>query len=291
MNCKEANEILITDFLLSQGVEPKKISGNSYWYLSPFRDEKTPSFKVNISLNRWYDFGIGIGGKLVDLGVRMFETDVSKFLERIKDQDFSSPFSFQQPIVSDSLPIILKIKKIENKALLSYLTDRAINPIWIAQTFCEEIYFSINNKNYFGIGFKNDLGGYEIRNKYFKGCIGAKGITTIKGKTTKTFVLFEGFMDFLTAYSEGGCITEFSYIILNSVNQIHHAIAELQIQNPSEVAAYFDNDEAGRKCFSTIKAVFPSIHDHSENYKSFKDVNEAAVTRRNNYIKSLNKQN
>jgi hypothetical protein len=26
----------------------------------------------------------------------------------------------------------------------------------------------MNDKNYFGIGFKNDSGGYEIRNKYSK---------------------------------------------------------------------------------------------------------------------------
>lgn len=284
MNCKEANEILIEDFLLSQGIEPRKISGNNYWYLSPFRDEKTPSFKVNTSINRWYDFGIGLGGKLVDLGVRMFETDVSEFLARLKGQDFSNSFSFQQPIAIDSLPIIKKIKKLENKALLSYLTDRAINPIWIANFFCEEIYFTVNDKSYFGIGFKNDLGGYEIRNKYFKGCIGSKGITTIERTTTKTFVLFEGFMDFLTAFSDGGLITESSFIILNSVNQIHHAMEELQKHSDVNVEAYFDNDDAGRRCFSTLKASFPNALDCSQRYEEFKDLNEKSVAIRNSYL-------
>lgn len=282
MNCKEANEIQIADFLLSQGIEPKRICGNNYWYLSPIRNENNPSFKVDITINRWYDHGIGVGGKLVDLGIRLFEVDVVEFLERLKSQSFPDSFSFHKPQPQRVLPAIKKVKRIGNKVLLDYLTDRAIHPPAIAENFCREVYFSIQSKNYFGIGLKNDLGGYEIRNKYFKGCIGEKAITTILSNSTskknvKTFVLFEGFFDFLSAYQEGGIITDFSYIVLNSVNQIHHAIVELEKHQTEEVFAYFDNDEAGRKCFSILKAAYPIASDHSDHYKGFKDVNEMTI--------------
>ena len=281
MNCQEANEMSITNFLLSQGFEPKRISGNNYWYLSPLRNESTPSFKVDITINRWYDHGVGTGGKLVDLGIRLFEVDVSEFLEKIKSQNFPDSFSFQKPESQSAITVIKKVKKLENKALLSYLSDRAIHPLWVAENFCQEIYFSVHAKNYFGIGFKNDLEGYEIRNKYFKGCIGHKAITTIlsnsQSKTdAKTFVLFEGFFDFLSGFKEGE-ITNFSYIILNSVNQIPHAVSELQRHCPENVVAYFDNDEAGKKCFAVLKSAFPKAIDHSNRYEEFKDVNEKAI--------------
>ena len=59
MNCAEANQIDMVDYLYSVGYLPQKINGNSYWYLSPLRSEKPASFKVNRAKNVWYDHGIG----------------------------------------------------------------------------------------------------------------------------------------------------------------------------------------------------------------------------------------
>ncbi len=36
---------------------------------------------------------------------------------------------------------------------------------------CSEAHFTHNGKRYFAIAFPNISGGYEIRNRYFKGCI------------------------------------------------------------------------------------------------------------------------
>ena len=287
MNCKEANEILITVFLFSLGIEPKRVAGNNYWYLSPFREENTPSFKVDASMNRWYDHGIGVGGKLVDLGIRIFEIDVVEFLKKISDQNFSNSFSFQKPEREVSLPTIKKVKELENKALLSYLKVRGIDPVWIAELFCKEVYFSVNSKNYFGIGIKNNLGGYEIRSVYFKGCIGPKGITTIKKDSSKSFAVFEGLFDFLSAFQQGGIITDFSFIILNSVNQIEHAIVELMKHNPDFIFSYFDNDEAGRNCYSILKSSFPNTIDRSHLYEGYSDLNEMVMAK-NVFTNSLN---
>ena len=68
MNISEAKQIRIVDYLRLLGHEPKNARGGQYWYLSPFREEKTPSFKVNDRLNEWYDFGAATGGDLVELG-------------------------------------------------------------------------------------------------------------------------------------------------------------------------------------------------------------------------------
>jgi len=40
MNCDEANQIDLVDYLYSLGYQPEKIKNNDYWYLSPLREEK-----------------------------------------------------------------------------------------------------------------------------------------------------------------------------------------------------------------------------------------------------------
>lgn len=57
MNIKDAKQIRIVEYLRIIGYSPVNVKGHQYWYLSPFRDEKTASFKVNDAINEWYDFG------------------------------------------------------------------------------------------------------------------------------------------------------------------------------------------------------------------------------------------
>ena len=131
------------------------------------------------------------------------------------------------------------------------------------------------------------MGGFELRNKYFKSCIGPKGITTIKRDTSNSWALFEGFSDFLSVFQEGGIITDFSFIILNSVNQLPHAIAELEKHHTDFIISYFDNDEAGKKSILKLKEAFPNAIDRSHHYAGFKDVNEMAIAT----LKKINKSN
>lgn len=277
MNCEEANKISIIGFLDSLGIKPVKTTGNSYWYNSPLRKEKTPSFKVDGRLNRWYDHGIAEGGKLVDLGTRLLSVDIPALLEKLSSQSIAS-FSFQQPEVHEPAYFqIQKIKDLNNKALTSYLDQRAI-PLSVAKEFCWEIYYEIQGKKYFAIGFENDSKGYEIRNKYFKACIGAKDITTIQNDSTERVALFEGFIDFLSWVKQlQAKMSRSSFIVLNSVNQIEKAKAKLLQLNPKIIEAYFDNDAAGRKCFEALVKDFPSAIDRSSLYKGLKDVNEMVV--------------
>lgn len=56
MTIAEAKQLCIVDYLASLGHHPQYVKSNQYWYLSPLREERTPSFKVNDRLNEWYDF-------------------------------------------------------------------------------------------------------------------------------------------------------------------------------------------------------------------------------------------
>ncbi len=57
MTIAEAKQLRIVDYLASLGYHPQSVTSKQYWYLSPLRNERTPSFKVNDRLNEWYDFG------------------------------------------------------------------------------------------------------------------------------------------------------------------------------------------------------------------------------------------
>lgn len=57
MTIEEAKQVRIVDFLAQLGHHAQYVKSDQYWYLSPLRDEQSPSFKVNDRLNEWYDLG------------------------------------------------------------------------------------------------------------------------------------------------------------------------------------------------------------------------------------------
>ncbi|HIP34099.1 MAG TPA: hypothetical protein EYG89_05190 [Bacteroidia bacterium] len=199
LTCEKAKQICLIKTLQNLGSSPTRETNNDAWFLSPFRTETKASFKVSKSLNRWYDYGLGKGGNTIDLIVLLKQYSVKETLEFLSGN--INPFSFhQQPINltrSDAKSYrIIKVKSLENQALLNYLKSRCIK-IEVAKKYCQEIYYEMNGKNYFAICFKNNSGGFEIRNKYFKGCLDKKEITIIKKKKNvithiylKVFLIF-----------------------------------------------------------------------------------------------------
>src|SRR5438128_10361158 len=83
MNCAEANKNDIVDYLYSLDYQPVKIRNNDHWYLSPLRDEKEASFKVDKRKNVWYDHGLGKGGRLVDFVMVYYNCNVEESLQKI----------------------------------------------------------------------------------------------------------------------------------------------------------------------------------------------------------------
>ncbi|MCF0064419.1 hypothetical protein [Dyadobacter chenwenxiniae] len=45
MTCEQAREISIVELLQNCKIHPQYVRGQDYWYLSPLRDEKTPSLR------------------------------------------------------------------------------------------------------------------------------------------------------------------------------------------------------------------------------------------------------
>ena len=281
MNCKQFNAIKLEEVLFSLGHLPTKHNEKEAWFLNPFGTETHASFKLDKKQNVWYLHSEGIGGNNTDFMKKYLNTSVKNVLEWAEKQTFSS---FQQQIISnknlEKLPKnyeILEIKNIEHSALLEYLNDRKV----VNQAkFTQEIHYRMNGKNYFGIGFKNDSGGYEIRNKFAKICLGKKDISTIKNGS-KSVKIFEGFFDFLSFKNIEKYLEKepSDYIILNSVSMIYKA--QKSLEDYKNIELYFDNDEAGNRAVEILKNELNNAEDGRVFYQNFKDLNEYLIQQTN----------
>jgi hypothetical protein len=280
MNISEAKNIPIADYLQSIGITPCKRHGNDLWYYSPFRNETEASFKVNPVRNEWYDFGAGKGGDILKFVMERYGiNDVSQALHIISGETSkitADSFSFRP---QENLPTFenIRILPLENPALIQYLTKRNIH-IPLAQQFCREVHFLYKDKLYFNIGFANDWGGYELRNKYFQGGLPPKTITSVQ-KGNDTCCIFEGFMDWLSFLTllhkrnpDVSNIHRRDYIILNSVANVSKAMNI--IGNYGKIYTCLDNDEGGRNATRLIQSANMTVCDCSAKYSGYKDLND-----------------
>ena len=80
----DLKNISIRLFLARRGIQPKYERNGYGMYLSPLRDEHTPSFKVDYVQNLWYDFGLGEGGTLLTLVMRLERCDSREANRRLQ---------------------------------------------------------------------------------------------------------------------------------------------------------------------------------------------------------------
>ena len=287
MDIQTAKQIRIADFLHSLGYSPVKQQCINLWYKSPLREETEASFKVNIERNQWYDFALGKGGNIIALAQELYCSDHVPFLlQRIEEQTpHIRPDSFSFGKQSSSEPRFqqLEIVPLSSPALLAYLQERGIN-IAMAKRECSEAHFTHNGKRYFAIAFPNVSEGYEIRNRYFKGCIAPKEISHIRqaGKARTTCYVFEGFMDYLSFLTlrQESCpnypeLDGQDYIVLNSVSNVNKALYPLG--SYERIHCFFDNDHAGMEALQQIRKEYGRdryIRDASQIYSGCKDLNE-----------------
>ncbi len=289
MNSKQAKEIPIESFLSQVGHKPTKMKGSDLWYTSPLREENSASFKVNQALNTWYDFGLGKGGNILDLVCEMFNEDIRGALYRLESSKFSKVTKNHVNQKNLNLQEKSYIKLIETKdldyfPLKNYLKERSID-IDIAKHYTKEVHFKLTKqgKLQVAVGFKNDKGYYEYRNKLIKGLIGKnKAITSINIENTPLVFVFEGFIDFLsfaTNFKFQFDIDKFSnmgFIILNSVSLKSKARNIInESTNIKTAKMYLDNDNAGNETQEYFEEQLDcKCVDMRPNYKNFEDYND-----------------
>lgn len=254
----------MVQFLKSLGHEPARVRNQDYWFKSPFRTERTASFKVNRNRNIWFDFAEGVGGDLIDFGVRYFNCSVGKLLEYLSNNSISDNLSFHPHILksgaSSDWPnspagekkeadagkiLILGNHPLMAVSLLQYLKKRCI-PVEIAQAFCREVDFELYGKRQIAIGFKNNKGGFELRNEHFKASSSPKAVTLID-QGSNSLIVVEGFFDFLSFQAlQLNPAPPPNFLVLNSLS--FFSKAKDLMDKYKVVNLYLDRDEKGIQC-------------------------------------------
>jgi DNA primase len=267
-------------YLQSLGYEPAAIkkNGTDYWYLSPLRNECEPSFHVNRATNEWYDFPLAAGGNMVDFCLRYYGCSVGELLLKY-DADFSlrglpvfdsELYGLQVPRASKL--VVTEVRNLYAYPLKNYLHERSI-PVSVANLVCKEVSYEISGRSYYGIGFKNDAGGWELRNKNFKQSSSPKDITTLRFGAPSVQV-FEGFMDFLSyralhPYQEPGTT---DFVVLNGAGMFERALPFLE--HHERVGLWLDRDVTGQAYTQYAISLGSKYRDESGLYSRHKDLND-----------------
>lgn len=289
--CEQAKQLDLVDYLRSLDHLPVKVRNNDYWYLSPLRQEKTPSFKVNRRLNVWYDHGTGKGGNLVDFGTLYFNCSVADLLQRLTGYQSTPDFSFHQPMQTNNQHltpatfagekkentsgkiVVLDTRPLRSPVLVQYLEVRCI-PVEIASRFCKEVDFLLYGERHSVIGFQNNAGGYELRSGNFKGSSAPKGITFLDNGRDEVAV-FEGFFSFLSfqTINQNQQVPLSNCLVLNSLSFLEKS--RPLMEQYRHVHLVLDRDTAGK--IHTQQALQwdkEKYIDRSDFYHPHKDLND-----------------
>ncbi|MPL55024.1 hypothetical protein SDC9_00491 [bioreactor metagenome] len=274
MNCKEIKEkISIRMVLESFNLFPVKENRNTAFYFALDREEKIPSLSVDFAKNKAFDFGTGKSYDVISIVQQMNLCSVSEALRYLEKFDFSNYNKLQsEETLHEKKYKILKVREIQHPALIQYLKSRKV---YEQKDLVKEIEYELNGKKYFGIGFFNNSGGIEIRNKYSKICLGKKDVTLIKNELniSNEILVFEGFFDYLTFRNlEKKENINSDYLILNSTAMLFKAKDELK--KYEKISLFLDNDSNGKSFKEKLQNQYKNVEDCSWIYHNFKDLNE-----------------
>ena len=188
-----------------------------------------------------------------------------------------------EPVFED-----VEVAPLFRSPLTEYLEERGI-PIGVASSHCCRLNYGVRGKRYFAVGFPNMAGGYEVRSCFFKGCVPPKSVSLVKLEDTPSdeCLLFEGFMDFLSAVTLG--ITgNTDCLVLNSVANVEKAAGLLD--GYGRIGCFLDRDEAGRRTLAALVGRYGErVTDRSSLYDGCKDLNEhlqrTTKKQKNNHLK------
>lgn len=302
------NDFPIVDFLSLVGHKVHRVYRAEHVYFSPLREEKTPSFSVNVHSNVWIDFGLGgAGGKLLALAQRLFNTDFTT-AARITAQlvaGWQRPAPVEAPLpVPEGLTMppvvptckkrVVRITELRDKILMEYLVnDRGIDlnavmkcpAVW--ERLREVHYWSNDAKDgtkqvrpNWSIGLLNEGGGYELFSKDYQSSLGGKSFTFIPGKQSGV-AIFESAIDLLSAITKTykrlkGKWSGFqmSVIVLNSIK--FRKQARDLVRTLGSIFYYGDNDKAGQEtaAYYRKECKGQDFYDERQKFRGYKDYND-----------------
>lgn len=273
MNCEQIKEkVSIRSVLESFNLFPAKQNSKTAFYFAIDREEKTPSLCVDFVKNKAFDFGTGKSYDVVSIVQQMNQCSVPEAIKHLEKFDIPENSLKMTKRESDKSFEIFDVKEIEHPALIQYLKSRKV---YNQRYLVKEIHYRFSGNYYFGIGFYNNSGGIEIRNKYSKICLGKKDVTVIKNARNekKEVCIFEGYFDFLTYFNLPNVQSSNSdFLILNSTAMFFNV--EKELKGYHKIVLFLDNDLSGKTLAENIIRNYKNVEDCSVLYGGFKDLNE-----------------
>jgi hypothetical protein len=281
MKIADAKSIPLDQFILYAKGLTGKLRAGRLWYCSPYRNENSPSFALSRDRMAWYDHGVGEGGNIIDLAMRLAQTDDVATSLRYIETSMGSGYIIQPPRV--------EFKKMEPEEPhyeivecapfemydywgkltphTKYLASRGIDVAFVSP-YLNAIKFKVKNDVKKGVkdGFamKNLSGGFETRSDlfrmgYLKTTVGEKDISVIEAKDSsmgagdahkKHWHVFYSMMDFLTFLSVDSTLTnkrpamgEYNYMVIHGDAIKDMAIAYFKSAKPSHANHYIHQDK------------------------------------------------
>lgn len=240
MTIQQAKAIPLDELLFKLGFQPLNQHGGRYWYRSPLRHEKTPSFVLSKDGRAWYDHGQGVGGNIIDLAMRLGDCpDVPQALAYIESATGTGLTPYPIPTSRPRLPVrpqppaytlisaqplALRDHRHQYTPAATYLKNRrGIDPQLFAPYLSELVYTGHDNQERSGFGVPNVGGGYEARRAgdFGKTSIGPKHITVFQSNRQHWYEApwhcFYGLMDFGTFLTiDRPAPGVYNYLLVNS---------------------------------------------------------------------------
>lgn len=276
------------------GIKPKPIRNGLDLYTSPFSEERQSKLVVNPTTNTWFDPITGQTGNVVQLvclylqsqGVNHSAMDALRWLKNMtgKQGSIIEPLPDAADYKSMNCHYAIKdISYLSDPALIRYLELRRGIPFHVARHKVKQLLVRNKKtvKNFVAIGFKNEDGGYAIRNPKVKAHIGPRAISFIRGKVPKPdgIQIFKDIYDYLSAivYRNGKPFDEDS-IILNSMDCLQDMTAYILNYGYQYACAWLGNNEQGKAGTELLRGFCAKeklrFQTANETYKDFKDLND-----------------
>lgn len=278
---EEALKIDISSYLSSQGIKPQRETSRSSYYYSPLpgRQDGHPSFVVNKATNRWVDYGVSKeADRILSLVCLMENCTLKEAVDiLLKDKDSVKNFDktkFKDDPKSPSV-LITSVKNYFKSSHVKYIESRNLT-LDVVKRYCKQVNVVFPNSGYAKkvhtfVGFKNNLGGYELRNQKLKISVSPKYYTIIGTKGDR--YVFEGFINFL------------SYLVYNDIQKIDGIVIVLNsltlfpwvydiLRSGGTNHLFLDNDmPADEQLLKLEKKEIPYV-DHRSIYIMYNDLNK-----------------
>ena len=275
--------------LMERGiVDFEKKSGKEFYF-------KTSTQTFSVSDKGFYDFKAGSGGQIIKAVMEMEGIkwkEALDFLQKFSGTNYnhiSTGIVEERMQMKDNSYNLTAIMRPNNPKILGYYLKRGIEPETVKKHL-KQVHYQVRAEgkdyHFFGVGIKNNSGGWDVRSTDGKTKLGTSDISEFGNPNSDKVVVFEGMSDVLAFIQKGideGRTEEPNRIIcLNSTSNVPKLVEHLQ-DFKGKMYLCLDADQAGEKATQDLQQFFPNATDLREHYGIFegrggsKDFNEVLM--------------